>query len=182
LDKACRMEKRSGVLRLLAVLACVLCRHDQRAAGAQDVAGQAGQAAKGQLRVLGEHIETIILVDGDGQELRFSGADLAKPLELAPGTYRPQEIQLKGGYGCNISSEAEFEPVKVEAGQTAELKAGGPLTQGLTVERQGKMFRLGYELKGVGGEAYTMAGRMRPPEFAVFKGDRKVGGGQFEFG
>jgi hypothetical protein len=151
----------------------------QGAAVAQDVAGQAGQAAKGQLKILGEHVERLVLFgEGTGTEDVLSGDALKRPIDLTPGTYRVRDLAIKGGY----RSSEEVGQVEVKAGGVTELKAGAPLTQGLTVERQGKMFRLGYELKGVGGEMYTSENQATPPEFAVYKGDKKVGGGQFEYG
>ncbi len=183
-EKRHRMEKRAAFGRgpvLAAALLLAVWFRLGAALGQEDGAKPAEQAEKGQLKIVGEHIETIVLVDGNGRRLPFSAADMEKPLELAPGMYRPQEIQLPGGYQCMIL-RGDFGRVDVKPGETAQLKVGGPLTQGITVERQGKMFRLGYDLKGIGGETYTMTNRSSPPEFAVYRGDRKVGGGKFEFG
>jgi hypothetical protein len=43
---------------------------------------------------------------------------------------------------------------------------------------------MAYQLVGAGGEAYQLANqdRSHPPEFAVFKGDKKIASGKFEFG
>jgi len=150
-------------------------------AAGQEGGGQAGQAAKGQLRVLGDHVERLVLVgEGTGTEETFSGDALKGGINLAPGTYRVRELVLKGGYRRAVWEG--LSQVKVAAGGVAELKAGAPLTQGLTVEHQGKMLVLRHELRGVGGERYLCPEAGAPPEFVVYKGERKVGGGRFEFG
>ncbi|MBE0536065.1 MAG: hypothetical protein IH624_10385 [Phycisphaerae bacterium] len=167
------MEK-CGVLRLCVVFAAAL--------GGGLPAAWADERPTGRLMIVGEHIERLVLVDQHGESQIYSGDDLNTGISLAPDRYRPREVYLKGGYQCHLWSEMQFAPVKVEAGQTTELKVGAPLTQGLKVERRGKLFLLQYELQGVGGETYTAANRGAPPEFAVYKGDRKVGGGRFEYG
>ena len=70
----------------------------------------------------------------------------------------------------------------IDPNSTTELKMGAPLTQTITVNRTGKILRLGYGLHGIGGEEYTSSDRSNPPKFAVYKGDKKVGGDKFEFG
>jgi len=175
------MERRAAFGKgpvLAAAFLCAVWTRGGVAFGQEDGAKPA-QEEMGQLKIVGEHVETIVLVDGKGRKLPFSGADMGNPLELAIGSYKVQEIRLEGGYQCMIWSD--FGQVYVRRpGETVELKVGAPLTQSITVAREGKMFRLRYELKGVGGEAYTMTDH--PPGFAVYKGDRKVGGGTFEFG
>ena len=64
------------------------------------------------------------------------------------------------------------------------LNAGGPLTNTVTVSRHGRDLRLDYRLVGAGGATYQLADatRSEPPEFAVYKADRKVTSGKFAFG
>jgi hypothetical protein len=65
----------------------------------------------------------------------------------------------------------------------AVLRAGGPLTNSVSVSRQGRNLSMNYQLVGVGG-AYQLANqdRAHPPEFTVYQGDKKVAWGKFEFG
>jgi hypothetical protein len=67
------------------------------------------------------------------------------------------------------------------------LKVGGPLQNAVRVERVGKTLKFHYELKGIGGEVYnaqeiTGYDNDKKPAVAIFKGDMKLGGGQFEYG
>jgi len=63
------------------------------------------------------------------------------------------------------------------------LAVGGPLTNSVSIQRQGKYLALNYELVGAKGP-YELAiqDRSHPPEFAVYQGDKKVASGKFEFG
>jgi hypothetical protein len=72
----------------------------------------------------------------------------------------------------------------VDARTTAVLQTGGPLTNSVTASRQGQDLRLDYCLVGAGGETYQLAkqDRSKPPEFAVYKGGKKIAYGTFEFG
>ena len=67
---------------------------------------------------------------------------------------------------------------------TAVLKAGGPLDNNVTANRQGPDLVLNYHLVGAGGETFRLAKRdtTKPPKFAIYKGDKKVASGDFEFG
>jgi hypothetical protein len=71
----------------------------------------------------------------------------------------------------------------INEGKSAVLTAGGPLTNSVSINRQGRKLSLNYQLVGAGG-AYQMVGqdRSHPPEFAVYQGDKKVSSGKFEFG
>ncbi len=71
------------------------------------------------------------------------------------------------------------------AGQTpVVLSVGGPLTNSVTATRHGPDLRLDYRLVGAGGKIYQLANqnRSQPPEFAIYKGGRKIASGKFEFG
>ena len=67
---------------------------------------------------------------------------------------------------------------------TAVLKAGGPLNNTVTASRQGQDLVLNYHLAGAGGETYQLAKQdtSKPPAFAIYKGDKKIASGDFEFG
>jgi hypothetical protein len=66
----------------------------------------------------------------------------------------------------------------------AVLNVGGPLTNSVIASRHGQDLRLDYRLVGTGGETYQLANqdRSKPPEFAIYKGDKKIASGKFEFG
>jgi hypothetical protein len=68
--------------------------------------------------------------------------------------------------------------------EPATLRAGGPLANGVSLNRHGKRLSLNYRLVGVGGETYRLLQQdpARPPEFVIYRGDKKIASGKFEFG
>ncbi len=135
---------------------------------------------EGRLKIVGKGIEHLVLVDKDNKRHKFDTP--GEILSLPPGEYRPEQVRLTGGFSCNVSSRTSGYSFNIDPNSTAEFKMGAPLTQTITVNRKGKILQLGYGLHGIGGEEYTSSNRSNPPEFAVYKGDTKVGGGKFEFG
>ncbi len=134
----------------------------------------------GRLTITGSHVEKIVLADSANRNTTFSADELTEPLSLPPGTWRLRQIRLEQGYQSYIWRDDQIGPIHIEADGTAELNIGAPLTQGIDVKRRGRLFQLSYELKGIGGESYTAT--RNQPEFTVYKGDKKVGGGRFEYG
>ena len=157
---------------------CIICL----SVAAMPVFAQAETDKKieGRLKIVGKSIEHLVLVDKDHKKHKFDTP--GEVLSLPPGKYHTEQVRLKGGFSCNTYSRASTDSFKIDPNSTTELKIGAPLTQTITVTRKGKILQLGYELRGIGGEEYTSANRSNPPEFAVYKGDTKVGGGKFEFG
>jgi len=171
--------KLSPYRRLVAVVVAVLIL----TVAAMPVFAQADADKKidqGRLKIIGKGIEHLVLVDKDGKRHEF--APPGEVLSLPPGEYRPERGKLKGGYSWYIYSHMSGNNFTIDPNSTTELKMGAPLTQTITVNRTGKILRLGYGLHGIGGEEYTSSDRSNPPKFAVYKGDKKVGGDKFEFG
>ena len=135
---------------------------------------------QGRLKIVGKGIEHLVLVDKDRKRHEFDTPP--EVLSLPPGEYRPEQVRLKGGFSCNLYSRASAYTFKIDPNSTTDLNMGAPLTQTITVNRKGKILQLGYGLHGIGGEEYTSSDRSNPPEFAVYKGETKVGGSKFEFG
>lgn len=134
----------------------------------------------GQLKIKGYGIVQLVLVDKDNQRHEFKSP--GEVISLPPGEYRPEIVSLQGGFSCGTYSFADDKCFKIEPGRTAELNMGAPLTPAIKVTRKGKILTLGYELRGIGGGEYTDAGRENAPGFVVYKGDKQVGSGKFEFG
>jgi hypothetical protein len=66
--------------------------------------------------------------------------------------------------------------------EPASLGGGLPVPT-VTVERHGRLLVLTYGPKSTGGALMSNAGpRGEPPGFTVYKGQRKVASGQFEYG
>ena len=69
-------------------------------------------------------------------------------------------------------------------GQTASVLAGPPSAgkPGVTVERQGRLLVLRYGTPGRDVQSEPRSEPNRPPEFAIYQGQRKIASGQFEYG
>ena len=139
----------------------------------------AGQQALGELKLEGKHIERLVLRRKDGQTEQFN--EPAGIIKLAVGEYRLQDVRLKGGFTSSSRNTSTYKWVTVTEGEQAILKVGAPLKQTVKIERQGPILQLNYNLTGVGGETYAVT-RNKQPVFTVFKGEKKVATGEFEFG
>ena len=103
---------------------------------------------------------------------------------LPVGTYHLERIILQGGHDYRPDQASPDSLLTVDANVPATLKVGAPLRQVVRTEREGSTMVLGYELIGQGGECYSISRTEDnpAPSFAVYRGDRKVASGDFEFG
>ena len=63
------------------------------------------------------------------------------------------------------------------------VKSGGPPLPTVTVEHKGRLLVLTYGPPSAGGGLMSNAGpRDEPPGFTIYKGQRKIASGQFEYG
>lgn len=137
------------------------------------------KSALGELRIEGENIERLLLRRNDGHREVLNNPE--ETVRLPTGQYILNEIRLKGGY--NHRSMPRKSRVTIRDDKPAVLKVGGPLKQTISVQRQGKILRLTYGLVGIGGETYTVVRNVRKrPGFSIYKGDREIANGKFEFG
>ena len=136
-------------------------------------------SAMGELKLDGQHIERLVVMRlSDGYSTTFK-----KPgeiIRLPAGEYRLHDVRLKGPY--SRSRSAGNEQITIRVGQQEAVKVGAPLVPTLKVQRQGRVLQLSYELLGAGGEGYSNGDRSKPPTFAVYKGQREIASGKFEFG
>lgn len=137
-------------------------------------------SAVGELKLEGKYIERLVLQSRDGKRERFDKP--GESITLPAGEYRLLETHLKGGYICSSSRTPTGDWVTIAEDKSAVLKVGAPLKQIVKAQRRGKFLALNYELLGVGGEMYTSANRSKPPIFTVYKGDKEIASGKFEFG
>ena len=151
---------------------CVLCLTEPPSRAAES------SSPTGTLRIDGTGVQRLQLIDGGGKSHSVEIVDGIA--ELAPSTSTATLIHLANGlYG----GPARHLTVEVAADAEATLKVGGPLTQRIEAKRQGCMLVMSGFTEGIGGIRY--AGRSagaEPPTFEVYKGDRKIADGQFEYG
>ncbi len=137
----------------------------------------------GELDLDGQFIQRLVL-DGDAG-LAILDAP-GRITSLPADKYRVQGIYLQSGSGKTALTSAapDVPQFSVVAGAPSRLKAGGPLESSVTVSASGKMLDLNYILKGVGGEKYSVVNpdRNNPPKYSIYRGDRLLGTGGFEFG
>jgi hypothetical protein len=142
-------------------------------------AGVCFSRESGELRLEGQHIERLVLRRQDGHTGQISRPD--ETIRLPVGEYRLQDVRLKDGFNYSSRDNATYDWVTVTEDKPATFKVGAPLKQTVTIERQGPVLALNYKLTGVGGETYAGT-RSKRPSFTVFKGDKEVASGRFEFG
>ncbi len=140
---------------------------------------KAQEPALGELKLEGKYIERLVLSRNDGHREVFS--DPKETVKLPVGQYLLQDVRLKGGYARRGISDRNRVTISEE--KMAVLRVGAPLKQTVSVRRRGRMLELSYGLYGVGGATYTaVRNANKRPTFTIYKGDRKIATGEFEFG
>ncbi|HXR04222.1 MAG TPA: hypothetical protein VN836_05895 [Verrucomicrobiae bacterium] len=140
--------------------------------------------ALGNLKITGRFIQRLVLPGGPYLVVLDQPA---VSVQVPTGSYNQPDIRLEQNGTeayCNSTQPQVGGRISV-AGQTpVVLSVGGPLTNSVTATRHGPDLRLDYRLVGAGGKIYQLANqnRSQPPEFAIYKGGRKITSGKFEFG
>lgn len=134
----------------------------------------------GQLELAGLYVHRLVLENAPHRAAFFHVP--ARIIRLPVGTYTDVGVFLKNG---NSEATAAFdEKVVVTAGATNVLAVGGPLTNSAKVTQAGRVLRMDYKIVGCGGKPYELvhSGRLKEPEFTIFKGDKRIASGKFQFG
>jgi hypothetical protein len=134
----------------------------------------------GELKLSGTLIDELDL-EGHCTVMLYSPGPTAR---IPAGHYNRKRVYLKAP-GSPLEATARIEgPFQVAADQITEIKVGGPLRHQISTQRRGPTLVLNYRLIGEGGSPYTLSSqdRSKPPEFAIYQGDKKVHTGKFEFG
>jgi hypothetical protein len=141
-------------------------------------------AALGELKITGKFIQRLVLSGGSQLVVLDQPAASVK---VPTGSYIHPDILLKQN-----GAEAFCKPgqtqirwrFSVDDKTPAVLNVGGPLTNTVIVSRHGQDLRLDYRLVGAGGETYQLVNQnsSQPPEFAAYKGKRKIASGKFAYG
>jgi hypothetical protein len=141
------------------------------------------QPALGELNVAGTSVQRVVLKGGPYVVV------VDKPeatVRVPAGSYSQLHVWLKQG-----EAEAYRNVVggrlTIDTKKPAVLVAGGPLTNSVSLRRRGKYLDLSYQLIGAGGDVYQLGQQDRtkpaqPPEFAIYRGERKLASGKFQFG
>jgi hypothetical protein len=141
-------------------------------------------AALGELKIAGKFIQRLVL--SGGPQLVVLDQPAAS-VQVPTGSYIHPDILLKQNgveAFCKPGQTQIRWRFSVNDKTPAVLNVGGPLTNSVIVSRHGHDLRLDYRLVGAGGEIYQLANqnRSQPPEFAAYKGDRKIASDKFAYG
>ena len=140
--------------------------------------------ALGELKITGQFIKRLLLPGGPYLVVLDQPAG---DVQVPAGTYSQPSVRLeKSGIAAfdNGGLQASSRRIVVNGKTPAILAAGGPLTNSVAVSRHGRDLLMNYQLIGPGGQTYQPANRdySHPPEFAIYKGEKKIASGKFEFG
>ena len=138
----------------------------------------------GELKITGKFIQRLVLPGGPYLVVLDQPAGIVR---IPTGSYNRPNVRLEqNGTGafCNSGQPQAGRRIAVDDKTPAVLNVGGPLTNSVNASRHGQDLRLDYRLVGAGGETYQLANqnRSQPPEFAIYKNDKKIASGKFEFG
>jgi hypothetical protein len=140
--------------------------------------------ALGELKITGKFIQRLVLPGGPYLVVLDQPA---ASVQVPTGSYNQPDILLEQNGAeafCQSSRLQVGRRISVADKTPAVLNVGGPLTNSVIASRHGQDLRLDYRLVGAGGETYQLVNqnRSQPPEFAIYKGDKKIASGKFEFG
>jgi hypothetical protein len=141
------------------------------------------QPKLGELKITGEFVRRVTLEGGPYLVvLDRPGVTARAPV----GRYNSTRLCLeKGGTEAYLDAQTQAASGRLSISENAPavLRAGGPLTNSVSVNRRGKQLSLNYRLVGVGG-VYQVANqdRSHPPEFAIYQGEKKIASGRFQYG
>jgi hypothetical protein len=141
-------------------------------------------AELGELKLSGQFIQRVHLRDGPCLVVLDAPAEV---VHVPVGRYGDHLARLGKGNAVahpERSDRGVTKPLIVAKDKPATLVAGGPLTNSVTLTPRGGQLVFNYRLVGAGGETYQFGttDRTKPPQFAVYQGDKRIASGKFEFG
>jgi hypothetical protein len=141
-------------------------------------------ATLGDLKITGKFIRRLT-AQGDGCLLVLDQP--GETVKVPVGNYTTMSVLLEQGGAQAFATDSRSPKgnhFTVTEKFPGTLIAGGPLTNSVAVTRHGQDLRMDYLVLGAGGQVYQLASqdRSHPPEFAIFKGEKKIASGTFEFG
>lgn len=147
------------------------------------------QADSGEVSLTGKYLDRVVL----SSSRRTVVLDKPSAVERIPvGSYTIRAVTLLNEKTrARVSSdlrnpELGLANVEVRSSGKSIFPLGGPLTNSVSIRRRGRTLVFDYELRGGGGARYSLIETDKtesaPPEFAVYRGEKKIASGKFEFG
>jgi hypothetical protein len=137
----------------------------------------------GELQIEGESIEQLTFLPASGPVLlRQPGAVVQMPVGRYP---QPRVLLAAQGVQANRQERpVDREAVVILQDSVAKLTVGGPLTNSVRALQRGRSLVLHYQLLGAGGDVYQLPNQdwSQPPRFTVYRGDKEIASGAFEYG
>ena len=131
---------------------------------------------------------------GTNRKVHIPRSQTGTEVSVDPGTYQPANIKLlaeQDGINWQIQSRGPWgslNNIKVQAGQTTELKLGPPLKIKTDVTRRGRTVLIGLSIFGQAGEKYSSVimknnQRQPPPGFKIIDEEgNTLTSGNFAYG
>jgi hypothetical protein len=141
------------------------------------------RARLGELHITGDFVRRLTLEGGAYMVVLDQPGAVAK---VPVGSYESFKVCLRKGDAeahLDEHDSAVETPIIITARTPAVLPAGGPLTNSVSIRTSGRHLLLNYQLVGAAG-IYVLDSMdgLHPPEFTVYRGEKKVGSGKSEFG
>jgi hypothetical protein len=141
------------------------------------------QAPLGKVKIESKFVKCLVVNNDTTQVILDSPAgESVVPL----GNFNYEHLVIEGEKSekfkvTNFHGGNEF---SVNSDEPTIIKAGGALINSVSVQRNGSVLTFGYKLvDAIGNEYGSLQGsRDNPPGFVVYKGDKQVGSGTFEYG
>lgn len=140
---------------------------------------------QGELQITGKYIERVVLACETYTVVLDRPTNTVK---VPVGNYNTRNILLEQGgiaaYSATTMGQTTSPTIAVNIKAPTMMAIGGPLTNSVVVTHQGGDLRMDYSLIGAGGMTYQLAvqNRSKPPEFVIYKGDKSIATGTFEYG
>jgi len=124
----------------------------------------------------GQYVSRVVLRD---REYQKSGIiDWPQPVMRIPAeSYYLSQVDLLDSF-CGYPRTTRM----ITPGANTQIKVGGPVKQEIAATRSGSVLSLDYSLLGVDNIKYSADSYSNRATFAIYQGDKKVEGGDFEYG
>lgn len=144
----------------------------------------------GEVKLTGKSLQRLVLYGGETSSPWAVVLDTPpSTVKIPVGAYHSYNVFLKEGQTEAFRQMAGVAPserswLTVSASNAVPFVAGGPLTNTVTVKRQGRFLSLSYSVQGADGEPYQIRpeNRSQPPLYAIYKGGKQVASGNFAYG
>jgi len=152
--------------------------------GAEDSRAPSHAAPTGDVRIEAQHLHRLVLVDEKGRHSEFYAPGAT--LQLPVGRYHVQEVELLGGVRTLVRevppAVGKSRWITVRRDETCRLRIP-PLEPRVTVRRQGRVVRFDFQLVDTEGQGYVgPRDAANAPRLTVYRGDREIHTGTFEYG